>query len=151
MQIAQTDFSSGGCRPQDCTKMTQEYLMYFKEFSCKTAENMQARCVPRFNSASLELRVGKLRPVGGHLGDNGSVVDYAYRGSAVAEKHTVAVDPTLYRLVSIFGSVGHNFSVGFYRKYVRPRSKNNHVGYGICSLRFKAGEYLSGCLLKCST
>ena len=22
--------------------------MYFKEFSCKTAENMQARCVPRF-------------------------------------------------------------------------------------------------------
>ena len=34
MQIAQTDFSSGGCRPQDCMKMTQEYLMYFKEFSC---------------------------------------------------------------------------------------------------------------------
>ncbi len=30
MQIAQTDFSSGGCRPQDCMKMTQEYLMYFK-------------------------------------------------------------------------------------------------------------------------
>ena len=28
MQIAQTDFSS------DCMKMTQEYLMYFKEFSC---------------------------------------------------------------------------------------------------------------------
>ncbi len=42
MQIAQTDFSS------DCMKMTQEYLMYFKEFSCKMAENMQARCVPRF-------------------------------------------------------------------------------------------------------
>ena len=35
MQIAQTDFSSGGCRPRDCMKMTQEYLMYFKEFSCK--------------------------------------------------------------------------------------------------------------------
>ena len=48
MQIAQTDFSSGGCRPQDCMKMTQEYLMYFEEFSCKMAENMQARCVPRF-------------------------------------------------------------------------------------------------------
>ncbi len=48
MQIVQTDFSSGGCRPQDCMKMTQEYLMYFKEFSCKMAENMQARCVPRF-------------------------------------------------------------------------------------------------------
>ena len=42
MQIAQTDFSS------DCMKMTQEYLMYFKEFSCNQAENMQARCVPRF-------------------------------------------------------------------------------------------------------
>ena len=24
MQIAQIDFSSGGCRPQDCMKMTQE-------------------------------------------------------------------------------------------------------------------------------
>ena len=48
MQIAQADFSSGGCRPQDCMKMTQEYLMYFKEFSCNHAENMQARCVPRF-------------------------------------------------------------------------------------------------------
>ena len=35
MQIVQADFSSGGCRPQDCMKMTQEYLMYFKEFSCK--------------------------------------------------------------------------------------------------------------------
>ncbi len=34
IQIAQTDFSSGGCRPQDCMKTTQEYLMYFKEFSC---------------------------------------------------------------------------------------------------------------------
>ncbi len=32
MQIAQTYFSSGGCRPQDCMKMTQEYLMYFKKF-----------------------------------------------------------------------------------------------------------------------
>ena len=42
MQIAQTDFSV------DCMKMTQEYLMYFKEFSCNQAENMQARCVPRF-------------------------------------------------------------------------------------------------------
>ena len=42
MQIAQTDFSI------DCMKMTQEYLMYFKEFSCNQAENMQARCVPRF-------------------------------------------------------------------------------------------------------
>ena len=29
-------------------KMTQEYLMYFKEFSCNQAENMQARCMPRF-------------------------------------------------------------------------------------------------------
>ncbi len=48
MQIAQTDFLSGGCRPQDCTKTTQEYLMYFKEFSCNQTENMQARCVPRF-------------------------------------------------------------------------------------------------------
>ena len=48
MQIAQTDFSLGGCRPQDCMKMTQEYLMYFKEFSCNPAENMQARRVPRF-------------------------------------------------------------------------------------------------------
>ena len=42
MQIAQTDFSV------DCMKMTQEYLMYFKEFSCNQSENMQARCVPRF-------------------------------------------------------------------------------------------------------
>ena len=42
VQIAQTDFSV------DCMKMTQEYLMYFKEFSCNQAENMQARCVPRF-------------------------------------------------------------------------------------------------------
>ena len=42
MQIAQTDFSI------DCMKMTQEYLMYFKEFSCNIAENMQARCVTRF-------------------------------------------------------------------------------------------------------
>ncbi len=42
MQIAQTDFSF------DCMKTTQEYLMYFKEFSCNQAENMQVRCVPRF-------------------------------------------------------------------------------------------------------
>ena len=42
MHIAQTDFSS------DYMKMTQEYLMYFKKFSCNMAENMQARCVPRF-------------------------------------------------------------------------------------------------------
>ncbi len=42
MQITQTDFSI------DCTKTTQEYLMYFKEFSCNLAENMQVRCVPRF-------------------------------------------------------------------------------------------------------
>ena len=42
MQIAQTDFLF------DCMKTTQEYLMYFKEFSCDLAENMQARCVPRF-------------------------------------------------------------------------------------------------------
>ncbi len=42
MQITQTDFSS------DCTKVTQEYLMYFKEFSCNLTENMQVRCVPRF-------------------------------------------------------------------------------------------------------
>ncbi len=42
MQITQTDFSS------DCTKVTQEYLMYFKEFSCNKTENMQVRCVPRF-------------------------------------------------------------------------------------------------------
>ena len=40
--IMQTDFSF------DCMKTTQEYLMYFKEFSCNQAENMQARCVPRF-------------------------------------------------------------------------------------------------------
>ena len=53
MQITQTDFSSGGCRPQDCMKMTQEYLMYFKEFSCKVAENMQARCVSRFSQCFL--------------------------------------------------------------------------------------------------
>ena len=42
MQIAQADFSF------DRMKTTQEYLMYFKEFSCNQAENMQARCVPRF-------------------------------------------------------------------------------------------------------
>ena len=42
MQIAQADFSS------DCTKMTQEYLMYFKEFSCNMTKNKQVRCVPRF-------------------------------------------------------------------------------------------------------
>ena len=42
MQITQTGFSS------DCTKVTQEYLMYFKEFSCNKTENMQVRCVPRF-------------------------------------------------------------------------------------------------------
>ena len=42
MQIAQTDFWF------DCKKTTQGYLMYFKEFSCNQAENMQARCVPRF-------------------------------------------------------------------------------------------------------
>ena len=55
MQITQTDFSSGGCRPQDCMKMTQEYLMYFKEFSCNMAENMQARCVPRFIQCFLSI------------------------------------------------------------------------------------------------
>ena len=37
MHIAQLDFSS------DCTKATKEYLMYFKEFSCKITENMQAK------------------------------------------------------------------------------------------------------------
>ena len=42
MQITQTDFLS------DCTKVTQEYLMYFKEFSCNMMKNMQVRCVPRF-------------------------------------------------------------------------------------------------------
>ena len=42
MQIAQTDFSS------DCTKVTQEYLMYFKEFSCNMTKNKQVKCVPRF-------------------------------------------------------------------------------------------------------
>ncbi len=47
MQIAQTDFSF------DCMKTTQEYLMYFKEFSCNQAENMQARCVPDLISASI--------------------------------------------------------------------------------------------------
>ena len=48
MQIAQTDFSLAEAAPSDCMKTTQEYLMYFKEFSCNQAENMQARCVPRF-------------------------------------------------------------------------------------------------------
>ena len=42
MQIVQTDFLV------DCMKVTQEYLMYFKEFSCNKTENMQVRCVPRF-------------------------------------------------------------------------------------------------------
>ena len=42
MQIAQTDFSS------DCMKMTQEYLMYFKEVSCNMTKNKQVRCMPRF-------------------------------------------------------------------------------------------------------
>ena len=42
MQIAQAGFSF------DCMKTTQEYLMYFKEFSGNRAEKMQARCVPRF-------------------------------------------------------------------------------------------------------
>ena len=42
MQIAQAGFSF------DCMKTTQEYLMYFKEFSGNQAEKMQARCVPRF-------------------------------------------------------------------------------------------------------
>ena len=32
MQIAQTDFSSGRCRPQDCMKMTQEYLSISRSF-----------------------------------------------------------------------------------------------------------------------
>ncbi len=36
MQIVQIDFSF------ICMKTTQEYLMYFKEFSCDPAENMQA-------------------------------------------------------------------------------------------------------------
>ena len=44
VHTAQTDFSSGGSRPQDSTKVTQE----FKEFSCNMAENMQARCELRF-------------------------------------------------------------------------------------------------------
>ncbi len=56
MQITQTDFSSGGCRPQDCTKVTQEYLMYFKEFSCNKTENMQVRCVPRFIQRFLSIK-----------------------------------------------------------------------------------------------
>ena len=51
MQIAQTDFSF------DCMKTTQEYLMYFKEFSCNQAENMQARCVPRFIQRFLRKRL----------------------------------------------------------------------------------------------
>ncbi len=37
MQIAQTDFSL------DCMKTTQEYLMYFKEFSCKTGGGFRLR------------------------------------------------------------------------------------------------------------
>ena len=53
MQIAQTDFSS------DCMKTTQEYLMYFKEFSCNMTENMQARCVPRFIQCFLITKNGR--------------------------------------------------------------------------------------------
>ena len=49
MQITQTDFSV------DCMKMTQEYLMYFKEFSCNKTENMQVRCVPRFIQCFLNI------------------------------------------------------------------------------------------------
>ena len=68
IQITQTDFSSGGCRPQDCTKMTQEYLMYFKEFSCNQAENMQARCVPRFIQRFLTIDHGCIKCyTGGNL------------------------------------------------------------------------------------
>ena len=36
---------------------TQEYLLYFKEFSCNLAENMQARCVPRFIQRFLNIRL----------------------------------------------------------------------------------------------
>ncbi len=50
MQIAQTDFSF------DCMKTTQEYLMYFKEFSCNQTENMQVRCVPRFIQRFLSIK-----------------------------------------------------------------------------------------------
>ncbi len=52
MQIAQADFSF------NCMKTTQEYLMYFKEFSCNQAENMQARCVPRFIQRFLNTKYG---------------------------------------------------------------------------------------------
>ena len=54
MQITQTGFSS------DCTKVTQEYLMYFKEFSCNKTENMQVRCVPRFIQRFLKSLVAVL-------------------------------------------------------------------------------------------
>ena len=54
MQIMQTGFSS------DCTKVTQEYLMYFKEFSCNKTENMQVRCVPRFIQRFLKSLVAVL-------------------------------------------------------------------------------------------
>ena len=36
--------------------------MYFKEFSCKITENMQARCVPRFIQCFLRSR--KTKPSG---------------------------------------------------------------------------------------
>ena len=52
MQIAQADFSF------NCMKTTQEYLMYFKEFSCNKTENMQVRCVPRFIQRFLNTKYG---------------------------------------------------------------------------------------------
>ena len=54
MQTAQADFSS------DCMKTTQEYLMYFKEFSCNMTENMRAKCVPRFIQRFLNISVQPL-------------------------------------------------------------------------------------------
>ena len=56
MQIAQAGFSF------DCMKTTQEYLMYFKEFSCNKTENMQVRCVPRFIQRFLRQRRKTLLP-----------------------------------------------------------------------------------------
>ena len=63
MQIAQTDFSQAEAAPSDCMKTTQEYLMYFKEFSSNQAENMQARCVPRFIQRFLSKKSGAGFPV----------------------------------------------------------------------------------------
>ena len=64
-------------------KTTQEYLMYFKEFSCKITENMQARCVPRFIQRFLSIICRKPLRIG--YGEVLFILGYAAYALGVAE------------------------------------------------------------------